>query len=128
MITCHRSHLEARCRERGYTLVEVMPCVVSTDGDNWTIDVEHPAYPRVPRRDPRAVGLGEWISRGLAAIGITPSRVSRWLGRECGCKARAAALDRAGFRLLDGWRRLTAPRRDRRHAKEKAREGSPPAV
>jgi len=49
MITCHRSHLEARCRERGYTLDEVMPCVVSQDGDQWTIDVEHPAFPRHPK-------------------------------------------------------------------------------
>ena len=49
MITCHRSNLEARCSERGYTLDEVLPCVVSQDGDEWTIDVEHPAYPRVSR-------------------------------------------------------------------------------
>jgi hypothetical protein len=49
MITCHRSNLEARCTERGYTLDEVLPCVLSQDGDEWTIDVEHPAYPRVSR-------------------------------------------------------------------------------
>ena len=49
MTTCHRSHLEARCRERGYTLDEVMPCVVAQDGDQWTIDVDHPAYPRTPK-------------------------------------------------------------------------------
>lgn len=49
MITCHRSHLEARCVERGYTLDEVLPCVISQDGDEWTVDVEHPAYPRVSR-------------------------------------------------------------------------------
>ena len=49
MITCDRTHLEARCRERGYTLDEVMPCVVSQDGDEWTIDVDHAAFPRVSR-------------------------------------------------------------------------------
>jgi hypothetical protein len=49
MITCHRSNLEARCTERGYTLEEVIPCVVSQDGDEWTIDVDHPAYPRVAK-------------------------------------------------------------------------------
>jgi hypothetical protein len=43
MIACHRSHLEARCTERGYTLDEVMPCVVAQDGDQWTIDVDHQA-------------------------------------------------------------------------------------
>lgn len=49
MITCHRLFLEQLCRERGYTLDEVLPCVVSQDGEEWTIDVEHPAYPRVSR-------------------------------------------------------------------------------
>ena len=49
MITTHRSHLEARCTERGYTLEEVMPCVITQDGDEWTIDVDHSAYPRVSR-------------------------------------------------------------------------------
>lgn len=49
MITCHRMHLESRCAERGYTLDEVMPCVVAQDGDEWTVDVDHPAYPRAPK-------------------------------------------------------------------------------
>lgn len=49
MITTHRFNLEARCTERGYTLDEVLPCVVSQDGDEWTIDVDHPAYPRTPK-------------------------------------------------------------------------------
>ena len=50
MISCHRSHLEARCTERGYTLDEVMPCVVAQNGEEWTIDVDHPAYPRTPKK------------------------------------------------------------------------------
>ncbi len=49
MITCHRSHLEARCRERGYTLDEVLPCVVSQDGDEWTIDTSSEFYPAKPK-------------------------------------------------------------------------------
>lgn len=49
MITCHRSHLEQRCRQRGYAIDEVMACVVSQDGDHWTVDVDHPAYPRVSK-------------------------------------------------------------------------------
>jgi hypothetical protein len=49
MIQCHRDHIESRCRERGYTLDEVMGCVVAQDGDLWTIDVTHSAYPRTPR-------------------------------------------------------------------------------
>lgn len=49
MTKCHRKFLEARCRERGYTLDEVMPCVVAQDGEEWTIDVDHPAYPLEPK-------------------------------------------------------------------------------
>jgi hypothetical protein len=41
--------LSFRCKSRGYTLDEVMPCVVAQDGDQWTIDVDHPAYPRHPK-------------------------------------------------------------------------------
>jgi hypothetical protein len=49
MITCLRSHLGTRCRQRGYTLDEVRPCIVSEDGERITVDETHPAYPRTPK-------------------------------------------------------------------------------
>ena len=49
MIVCRKQHLEQRCIQRGYTLEEVMPCVVARDGDEWTIDVDSEFYPRTPR-------------------------------------------------------------------------------
>jgi hypothetical protein len=49
MITCLRSHLAARCRQRGYTLDEVRPCIVSEDGERITVDETHPAYPRTAK-------------------------------------------------------------------------------
>lgn len=49
MITCHKKHLEARCQERGYSLEEVMPCVVKQDGDMWTIDTASAHYPQESR-------------------------------------------------------------------------------
>jgi hypothetical protein len=49
MITCHPKHLAARCRERGYTLDEVRPCIVSEDGDQITVDETHAAYPRAAK-------------------------------------------------------------------------------
>lgn len=52
MITCHRNHLAARCRQRGYTLDEVRPCIVSEEGDQITVDETHPAYPRTPKPAP----------------------------------------------------------------------------
>jgi hypothetical protein len=49
MIRCKLSHLEARCRERGYTLDEARPCVVAEDGDQITVDENHESYPREPK-------------------------------------------------------------------------------
>jgi hypothetical protein len=45
-------------------------------------------------------GLGDMVSAGLSAIGITPQRVSAALGvKDCGCRQRAEALNRIGRRL-----------------------------
>jgi hypothetical protein len=109
MITCHRSHLESRCFERGYTLEEVLPCVVLRDGDTWTVDVEHNAYPRLSRiaeqLRPAVViekGPGTELKKLLARIGITSTpncscnRVARemdaWGPDECGKPERMAEI------------------------------------
>jgi hypothetical protein len=94
MITTHRSNLEARCAERGYTLAEVMACVVSQDGDEWTIDTESEFYPRVSRLPepptlPLSHGPGTELKKLLARVGITASP-------DCSCNARAAEMDRHG--------------------------------
>lgn len=52
MIECLIQHLEQRCEERGYSIDEVRPCIVSQDGDVITVDESHPAYPRQPRKRP----------------------------------------------------------------------------
>ena len=93
MITCTRKHLAARCRERGYTLDEVAPCIVSQDGENITVDETHPAYPRARQ------GLGDMVAAGLSAIGITKERVSAAIGKPCGCAKRQEALTALGRRL-----------------------------
>jgi hypothetical protein len=49
MISCQLKHLAARCRQRGYTLDEVRPCIVSQDGDKITVDETHQAYPRAAK-------------------------------------------------------------------------------
>ena len=94
MITTHRSHLEARCTERGYTLDEVLPCVVSQDGDEWTIDVDHPAFPRVSRLPepppvPPARGPGTELSHLLKRFGINPTPT-------CQCRAKQQQMDQWG--------------------------------
>lgn len=94
LIACSRLFLEARCTERGYTLAEVLPCVVSQAGDEWTIDVEHPAYPRVSRLPepppvPPARGPGTELSKLLKRIGIEPTPT-------CSCRAKAAQMNAWG--------------------------------
>lgn len=46
-----------------------------------------------------APGLGDMVAAGLAAVGITPERVSALTGKPCGCKERQAALNALGRRL-----------------------------
>ena len=94
MIRCQMYHLEERCRQRGYTLEEVLPCIVSQDGDQITVDETHPAYPR------QRMGLGDMVKAGLSAVGITEERVSKAIGRPCGCGKRAAAMNQFGAKYL----------------------------
>jgi hypothetical protein len=98
MTTCHRSFLESRCRERGYTLGEVMPCVVSQDGDSWTIDTSSPFYPAAPKpghepqpEAPPATmhGPGTELKKLLSRVGITSTPT-------CSCNARARTMDEKG--------------------------------
>ena len=94
MIRCRVSHLESRCRERGYTLDEVRACIVSEEGDTITVDETHPAYPRE-----RKPGLGDMVASALSAVGITKERVSAAIGKPCGCAKRQAALNELGRRI-----------------------------
>jgi hypothetical protein len=115
MITCDRKFLFARAAERGYKISEVMPCVVSQDGDMWTIDDNHPAYcrPRVKPEPPPAPprGSGTAMKGMLKRIGITSSPT-------CRCNARARDMDAKGLQwvrdnidTVSGWLREEADKR-----------------
>lgn len=67
MIVCYKWHLEERCKERGYSLEEVMPCVVAQDGELWTVDADSPYYPRFTRPGHGFV-LGQMPSREAAGF------------------------------------------------------------
>jgi hypothetical protein len=41
-------------------------------------------------------GLGDLVAAGLAAVGITPERVSAVTGKPCKCKQRQQALNEIG--------------------------------
>jgi hypothetical protein len=115
MITCDKKFLFARAAERGYKISEVMPCVVSQDGDLWTIDERHPAYcrprtkPEPPPPPPR--GAGTAMKGMLKRIGITSSPT-------CRCNARARDMDAKGLQwvrdnieTVSGWLKEEADKR-----------------
>lgn len=115
MIKCLRHHIEEKCTERGYTLAEVMPCVVSKNGDEWTIDTESEFYPRVSRLQkppaPPTSGPGTELKKLLAKVGIVATP-------DCSCNARAAEMDRQGVEWCEqnidtivGWLREQATAR-----------------
>jgi len=96
LIKCHKSHLLERCDERGYTLDEVLPCVVARDGDEWTVDVESPYYPRLSRivLKPATVssfGPGTELKKLLAGW---PFRITS--SPDCSCNRVAAEMDAWG--------------------------------
>lgn len=91
MITCHKSFLEQRCLERGYSWGDVLPCIVSDDGVNVTIDTEHPAYPRNPKEPS---GPGTELKALLAKFGIHASPT-------CGCNAMAKKMNQWGEESLE---------------------------
>jgi len=97
MIACRLAHLEARCRQRGYTLEQVRPCIVREDGDRLVVDETHPAYPRAK------AGLGDMVAAGLDAIGITKERVQAVASKvgikDCGCAKRQQKWNEAGRKI-----------------------------
>jgi hypothetical protein len=92
-VKCERWHLQARCNERGYTLEEVMPCVVSEDGDDLVVDVDHPAYPRRSRFPQPGTALKKLLAGWPLRITADP---------QCACINRAAEMDRKE-RETPGW-------------------------
>jgi len=84
MITTHKNNLIARCKERLYTLDDVMGCVTKQDGDMWTIDIEHKDYPSKMKD-----GVGTELKRLLSFVGIKASP-------NCKCTARAITMNAKG--------------------------------
>jgi hypothetical protein len=94
MITTHKKNLIARCKERLYKLEEVMDCVVSQNGDIWTIDVDHAKYPHTIKQ-----GVGTELKKFLSNFGIktTPN---------CRCTYRAIEMNFQGIEWCKNNREL----------------------
>jgi hypothetical protein len=90
MTTCDKKFLIARCQERGYSLSEVMPCVVrQIDKDLWVIDETHPSYPHSREPKPPECLAGTELKGLLKRVGITATP-------NCSCNHRAAHMDNMG--------------------------------
>jgi hypothetical protein len=68
---------------------------------------QYPCHPRdvtvgskVLRCDAKAPGLGDHVASALSAVGITKERVSKALGRPCGCKQRQQKMNDWGRKWL----------------------------
>lgn len=90
-VLCRVGHLRDKCRQRGVSFDEGEQSIVACAGGVVLVDTESPHYPRP--------GLGDMIANGLSAVGITESRVSALLGRDCGCSKRRSAINAVGRRL-----------------------------
>lgn len=69
-----------------------MSCVSHIDGDTWTIDTNHAAFPRHPKSDclqANSAGPGTELSKLLKRFGIEPTPT-------CACRAKAAQMDAWG--------------------------------
>lgn len=86
IIESHYKYLKQRCDERGWTLEEVMPCVVSKNGDIWLIDASHPNYPKYHKTGK----VGTELKKLLSKIGIVAKP-------NCSCNGRAALMDQQGI-------------------------------
>lgn len=47
-------------------------------------------------KPPQAAGLGDMVASALSAVGITKERVSKAIGKPCGCAKRQEALNKLG--------------------------------
>tara|TARA_B100001564_G_scaffold327688_1_gene310842 strand:- start:6437 stop:6838 length:402 start_codon:yes stop_codon:yes gene_type:complete len=85
MITTDKKNLVMKCVERGYLLNSVMDCVVQQNGDMWTIDIDHPSYPKSIHP-----GVGSELKKLLSYMGIKSAP-------NCSCNHRAATMNANGI-------------------------------
>lgn len=93
IITCNISHLESRCNERGYTLEEVVKCIISRNGNICVVDTNSEFYPMKPKPGyPKTIeiqnhqGPGTELKKLLSYIGIVSTET-------CSCNNRAKLMD-----------------------------------
>ena len=105
LINCNRRHIEQRLRERGVQWKDILPAIVESSGDDYVVDVEHPAYPRkivaVPMgqwplwakaiqkiRSDEDKGVGDTVHRRLGKMGAAFKIFMKSIRAPCGCDRR----------------------------------------
>lgn len=121
VITCDVRHFIQRCAQRNCALHEAMPCVIHRDGDMWTIDTDHPAYPKTKREVEPLVYAPTQPSSCLAGTELK-KLLKKWFNitatENCSCNARATTMDQNGCDWCEnntdtivGWLREEAKKR-----------------
>lgn len=94
-----------RCEGLASTLCQYAAAANAEQIDGVWLHIDKGSMPATPERDALiryldyGPGLGDIVAAGLAAVGITPERVSHLTGKPCGCKERARVLNTIGRRV-----------------------------
>jgi hypothetical protein len=98
--------MSRRCDNLPAVLCEYAAATNAEQIDTVWIHIDKGSQPPTPEREAltryidHGPGLGDVVSAGLSAIGITKERVSKTLGvKDCGCKKRQQQLNELGRRL-----------------------------
>jgi len=97
--------MSRRCDGLASTLCQYAAAANAEQIDGIWVHIDKGSLQPTPEREAliayldNGPGLGDMVSAGLAAVGITPERVSHVLGRPCKCKERAAKLNELGRRI-----------------------------
>ena len=99
MLEMHVILFEIEVKNRQLTDEQVQQLLIEHDGQNVKIDETHPAWCSKCSQKK----LGDMVADGLAAVGITPQRVSKLMGRDCGCNKRKQKLNELHDKAANLW-------------------------
>lgn len=100
---------ENMCKVRGVTLEQAEPSVLRRE-DGYVIfdSMSHYAPAKViATLKEQPPGLGDMVAAGLSAVGITKERVTKLMGKDCGCAERQKKLNELGQQAAAAVRKLT---------------------
>lgn len=99
MLEMHDSLFEIEVKARQLTDEQIQQLLLERVGEWVKIDETHPAWCSKCSQKK----LGDMVADGLAAVGITPERVSKIMGRDCGCKKRKQKLNELHDKAANLW-------------------------